>query len=84
MPVNKASRAKTAVVTPFGTFQFNFMPFGLKNAGATIQKLMDKILGDLDFSFFYLDDILISSVMEEEHCKQSPYVKFLTTYTRPV
>ena len=82
--VNKASPAKTAVVTPFGTFQFNFMPFGLKNAGATIQKLMDKILGDLDFSFVYLDDILISSVMEEEHCKQSPYVKFLTTYTRPV
>ena len=45
------------------------MPFGLKNAGATIQKLMDKILGDLDFSFVYLDDILISSGIEEEHCK---------------
>ena len=58
-------------MTPFGTFQFNFMPFGLKNAGATIQKLMDKILGDLDFSFVYLDDILISSGNEEDPLAQS-------------
>ena len=69
MPVNKASRAKTAVVTPFGTFQFNFMPFGLKNAGSTFQRLMDQIFGDLDFVFVYLDDILISSGTEEEHCR---------------
>ena len=69
MPVNKASWAKTAVVTPFGTFQFNFMPFGLKNAGSTFQRLMDQNFGDLDFVFVYLDDILISSGTEEEHCR---------------
>jgi len=69
VPVDKASRAKTAVVTPFGTFQFNFMPFGLKNAGATFQRLMDSIFGDLDFVFVYLDDILISSENEEDHSR---------------
>ena len=69
MLVNKASQAKTADVTPFGTFQFNFMPFGLKIAGATFQRLMDQIFGDLDFVFVYLDDILISSGTEEEHCR---------------
>ena len=68
VPVNKASRAKTVVVTPFGTFQFNFMPFRLKNT-ATLQRLMDQIFGDLDFVFVYLDDILISSGTEEEHCR---------------
>ena len=67
--VNKASKAKTAVVTPFGTFQFNFMPFRLKNAGATFQRLMDQIFGDLDFVFIYLDEILISSETEGKHCR---------------
>ena len=67
VPIHKDSRAKTAVVTPFGTFQFNFMPFGLKNAGATFQRLMDKIMEGLDLVFVYLDNILIISVDEDEH-----------------
>ena len=62
--MNKASWAKTTVVTPFGTFQF--MPFGLKNAGATFQRIMDQIVGDLDFVFIYLHDILISLGTESE------------------
>ena len=70
MPVNKASQAKTVVVTPFGTFQFNSMPFGLKNAGSTFQRLMDQIFGDLDFVFVYLDDILISSGSTVDTCKK--------------
>ena len=43
------------------------MPFGLKNAGATFQRLMEKIMEGLDFVFVYLDDILISLVDEDEH-----------------
>ena len=43
------------------------MPFGLKNAGATFQRHMDKIMEGLVFVFVYLDNILISSVDEEEH-----------------
>ena len=45
------------------------MPFGLKNVGATFQRLMDSIFGDLDFVFIYLDDILISAENEEEHSR---------------
>ena len=67
MPVNKARRDKPAVVTPFGTFQLNFMPFGFKNAGATFQRLMDEIFGDFDLVFVYLDYILISLKAKQEH-----------------
>ena len=51
----------TAIITPFGMFEFLHMSFGLRNAGNTFQRLMDQILGDLLFCFVYVDDILIFS-----------------------
>ena len=58
---------KTAVVTPFGLFEFLRMPFGLRNAAQTFQRLMHSVLQDLPFLFVYLDDILVASTTEEEH-----------------
>lgn len=53
----------------FGNWNFNVMPFGPKNAPGHFQRCMEKILGDLDFVFIYIDDILIFSYDIEEHCK---------------
>ena len=52
---------------PFGTFEFLRMPFGLKNAGQTFQRMMDEILSDLDYLFVYMDDVLVASRSMEEH-----------------
>ena len=60
---------KTAVTTPFGLFEFVRMPFGLHNAGKTFQRFMDEVMRGLDFSFWYMDDILIASSNEQEHMK---------------
>ncbi|KAL1279987.1 hypothetical protein QQF64_014587 [Cirrhinus molitorella] len=67
VPVYHKDIPKTAVITPFGLFDFLRMPFGLKNAAQTFQRMMDSILRGLDFLFIYLDDILIASVSMEEH-----------------
>jgi hypothetical protein len=67
VPVVAGDIAKTAIITPFGLFEFTRMPFGLRNAGMTCQRLMDSILGSLPFAFVYLDDILIASSDEAAH-----------------
>lgn len=60
-------RPKTAFATPFGFYQFNTMPFGLKGAPATFQRLMDGGIQGLDFAAAYLDDLIIFSESWEDH-----------------
>ena len=52
---------KMAIITPFGMLKFLRRPFGLGNTGNTFQRLMDQVLGNLLFRFFYVENILIFS-----------------------
>lgn len=67
VPVYPEDIPKAAVITLFGLFKFLQMPFGSQNAAQTFQRMMDSILRGVDFLFVYLDDILIASVLMEEH-----------------
>ena len=67
IPMASSSVAKTAIITPFGLWEFLRMPFGLKNAAQAFQRLMDGILRDIPFTFVYIDDILVASHSHEEH-----------------
>ena len=62
---------KTAFITKFGTFEFKVMPFGLCNAPATFQRIMNKVLGDSihKYVMVYLDDVIIYSKSFEEHLR---------------
>ena len=61
VPVAEDSIAKTAVITPFGSWEFLVLPFGVCNAVPTFQRLVDTVLAGLPFVFAYLDDLLIFS-----------------------
>ena len=65
--LGKDSRAKMAFVTPFGKYEFLQVPFGLAQAPAFFQHLMNKVLDNCSFAMTYLDDIIIFSNTEEEH-----------------
>ena len=43
------------------------MPFDLKSAAQTFQRLIDSVLQNINSAFVYLDDILIASLTEKEH-----------------
>ena len=67
IPVTEDDIAKTAIINPFGLYEFCCMLFGLRNAGQTFQRFSDDVCLDLDFVFIYLDDILTTSSSPAEH-----------------
>ncbi|GES92926.1 retroviral-like aspartic protease 1 [Rhizophagus clarus] len=67
--LDQKDREKSTFITRFGTYEFTVMPFGLCNAPATFQRLMDTVLRDILWQFVvvYIDDINVGSKTFEEH-----------------
>ena len=61
MALSLEARAKSAFVTPMDKFEFTRCPFGLSQAPAYFQRLINKVIKGLPFAFGYLDDVLIYS-----------------------
>ncbi|RVW58468.1 Transposon Ty3-I Gag-Pol polyprotein [Vitis vinifera] len=69
IPMSPDDEEKTAFITPHGLYCYKVMPFGLKNAGATYQRLMTKIFKPLigHSVEVYIDDIVVKSKTREQH-----------------
>lgn len=69
VPMAEKDVPKTSFSTPWGKWEYLRMPFGIKNGPAHFQRCMQAILGNLDFSDVYIDDIILYSNGFEEHCQ---------------
>jgi hypothetical protein len=68
--IDDRDRYKTAFTTPFGHYEWNVMPFGLKNAPSEFQRIMNDILNSFShFAIVYIDDVLIYSKSIDEYWK---------------
>ena len=68
--IQESDRYKTAFTVPFGQYEWNVMPFGLKNAPSEFQKIMNDIFNPYSkFVIVYIDDVLIFSQNIDQHFK---------------
>ena len=70
IPMAEEDKTKTTFITESGNYYYNVMPFGLRNAGATYQRMMNKVydkelLGDI--LEVYTDDMIVKSQQEVDH-----------------
>ncbi len=61
IPVATDDIPKTAIIAPFGLFEYLFTPFGLSNAAQTFQRMMDRATDGLEGVFAYMDDSRVGS-----------------------
>ncbi|GFW56291.1 retrovirus-related Pol polyprotein from transposon opus [Trichonephila clavipes] len=70
IPMAEEAKPYTAFVTHHGHYQFCVMPFGMKNAGSTFQKVMDQVLvKHRAYCRSYIDDVAVFSKTWEQHMK---------------
>ena len=69
IPLALDDQEKTAFVTPIGNYHYKVMPFGLKNAGSTYQRIMTRMF-ELQLGKnieIYIDDMVVKSKMVSKH-----------------
>lgn len=67
VPMTPAAKEISAFVTPEGFYQYRVMPFGMKNAPATFQRMINEIIKGLEGCAAYIDDVVVFVSTWEEH-----------------
>ncbi|XP_063586255.1 uncharacterized protein LOC134763618 [Penaeus indicus] len=67
VPLSERAKPISAFVTPTGLYEFTVLPFGMRNAPATFQRLMNFLTAGLEGVRCYLDDLVVWSSSWEDH-----------------
>jgi hypothetical protein len=77
IPVLTEDIPETAIIMPFGLFEYLFTPFGLSNATQTFQRMMDRTTDGLEGVFAYMDDSCVGSPDRQTHHHLEAFFKAL-------
>jgi hypothetical protein len=69
IPVATDDIPKTAIIMPFGLFEYLFTPFQLSNAAQTFQRMMDQTIDGLEGVFAYMDDSRVGCPDRQTHLR---------------
>ena len=69
VPLTERAREISAFATPSGLYEYNVLPFGMKNAPATFQRMIQSVIQELPNTSAYLDDLVTGNDTWEEHLK---------------
>ena len=61
VPLSERAKEISPFATPDGLYQYKVMPFGMKNAPATFQRLINGVISELDGCSAYIDDVVVYS-----------------------
>lgn len=67
VPLSRRAQEISSFITPLGLYSYNVMSFGLRNAPATFQRLMNRVVSGLEGCAVYLDDVVVHSDTWEKH-----------------
>ena len=70
VPLTDRDKELSTSVTPLGLYQYRVMPFGMKNAPATFQRMVNRIVDGLQGCNAYIHDLIIYADSWQEHLKR--------------
>ena len=70
VPLTERAKEISAFVTPDGLYQYTVMPFGMKNAPATYQRMINNVLSGVQGCGAYIDDLVLYSNSWVQHLQQ--------------
>lgn len=71
IPLDEESQKLCTTILPWGKYRYKRLPMGIKNSPDVFQSIMTEILGDLEYTRTYIDDVLITSNGSfEDHCEK--------------
>ena len=73
VPLSERAKAISAFVTPDGLYECKVIPFGIKNAASTFQRMINMVIKGMKGIVVYIDGVIIFSDTWEEHLKQLKY-----------